>query len=308
MTAKHTIEQGLCADLSIIINGLIKNFADAQALDHVSFTVPSGSIVALIGRNGAGKTTLVRCMLGLEIPDHGDISIYGMQPGTQSLKSSIGMMLQDSQLPESLTAEELCRLFASFYPNPLPLSTLLEITELAEFRNKKYGQLSGGQKRRVQFALSLVGDPKLLILDEPTAHMDAVASKSFWSLIKKLREQGKTIFLVTHQLLELESIASHVLVLDKGRVLVSQSMSSFKNSLLSSKIICKTKLNVTQIKEFPSVNDVIESINFKEIFTNKSDVVIKKILEHDPAVTDLQVCSPSIEDLLEAMIKQKVPA
>ena len=154
--------------------------------------------------------------------------MLGHAAGSTESKVGLGVMLQDADPPDAVTVAELVGLIASFYPAPLSADSVNEIADLGGISGRQYGQLSGGQKRRVQLAMSFVGNPKVIILDEPTAHMDSVSKRQFWRTLEQLREQGKTVLLVTHQMDEVDALASRVIVMNQGSVVADGEVSKFR--------------------------------------------------------------------------------
>jgi ABC-2 type transport system ATP-binding protein len=204
----------------IEVNDLVKQYGTTRAVDDVSFTVEAGEIFAILGPNGAGKTTTVESIAGLRAPDAGSIRVLGRDPIRDRawLRGQVGVQLQESQLPDQLRVGEALELFASFYPNPVDRTRLLDDLGLGEKRHVAWKHLSGGQKQRLSIALALVGDPKVAILDELTTGLDPQARRETWQLIEEIRARGVTIVLVTHFMEEAERLADRVAVIDAGRI------------------------------------------------------------------------------------------
>ena len=177
----------------IEVNDVSKTFKHKNAVNNVSFHVNKGEIVALLGPNGAGKTTTMSMMLGLKEPTEGKVSIFGKSPKHRDVRNSLGAMLQEVSVIDSITVEEAIELFRSYYTNPIEKETLLQLSNLESERKQRCEKLSGGQKRRLNFALALAGNPDLLFLDEPTVGMDITSRRTFWETIRKLASEGKTI-------------------------------------------------------------------------------------------------------------------
>jgi len=205
---------------AIEVDHLSKRYGAKAAVDDVSFTVAEGEIFGLLGRNGAGKSTTVDCVAGLRAPDHGRIRVAGLDPRRDQgeLRHRLGVQLQESGLPDKLTVAEVMRLYASFYRHPADTAGLLAMLDLTEKRNTRYRRLSGGQKQRLSIALALIGRPRVAILDELTTGLDPVAMRDTWAIIKRIRNQGTTIMLVTHFMAEAERLCDRVAILDAGRI------------------------------------------------------------------------------------------
>jgi ABC-2 type transport system ATP-binding protein len=208
---------------AIEITNLRKQYADTVAVADVSFSVEHGEIFGIVGPNGAGKTTTVECIEGLRRPDGGHITVLGLDPAREHdkarLHQRLGVQLQDSELPERLRVGEALRLYSSFYDNPADWHELLDALGLTEHAGKKFGKLSGGQRQRLSIALSLVGRPDVVVLDELTTGLDPQARRDTWALIEGVRARGTTVLLVTHFMEEAERLCDRVAVIDGGRVI-----------------------------------------------------------------------------------------
>ena len=164
-----------------------KTFGSVQALHDLNLTLRPGELTALLGPNGAGKTTAISLLLGLAQPTVGTVEVLGGSPRRDDIRARIGSMPQESALPLGLTVGEALELFASFYPAPLPVAEALHLADLTSVAGRRAGQLSGGQKRRLAFALAVIGNPELLLIDEPTTGMDAQSRAAFWAAMEGLR-------------------------------------------------------------------------------------------------------------------------
>ncbi len=208
---------------AIAIAGLRKRYGELAVLDGLDLEVPHGSLVALLGPNGAGKTTTVEILEGYRRPDGGRVRVLGLDPHHDgaALRPRVGVMLQQGGITPQARPRELVRLYARLYAHPADPDALLELLGLAPAATRRYKLLSGGEKQRLAFALALVGRPELLVLDEPTAGMDPAAKAQVRQLIADLRAAGRTILLTTHELADVERLADHVVVIDRGRVLAA---------------------------------------------------------------------------------------
>jgi ABC-2 type transport system ATP-binding protein len=206
---------------AIVCEGLTKCFGDLVALDRVSFAVPAGQVVAVLGPNGAGKTTTMELMEGYLAPTAGTVRVLGADPrrGGRAWRARIGLVLQSTSLDDQLTVRELLAVFAQLYPNPRPVPEVLELIDLAGQAGTRVGALSGGQRRRVDVALGLIGRPELLFLDEPTTGLDPEARRRAWAGVEHLAAAGTTVLLTTHYIEEANQLADRVLVLAGGRIL-----------------------------------------------------------------------------------------
>lgn len=203
---------------AIAVDGLHKRYGDIVAVDDVSFEVSAGEVFVVLGRNGAGKTTLVEMIEGLRSPDGGTVSVLGDDPTSAAVRSVIGVMPQRGDLYAGIRTEEAIALFASFYPEHRDPGELIALLDLERVRRSTYRRLSGGEKRRLSLALAIVGRPKVAFLDEPTSEMDVEGRATTWNLVRRMREQGSTVVLTSHELDEVERVADRVAILREGRL------------------------------------------------------------------------------------------
>ncbi len=213
-----------------VLSGVTKNYGSHRALDGVDLSVRRGELLALLGPNGAGKTTAVKLMLGLLKPDAGTVRVFGQDPRKAEGRQRTGTMLQVARVPETMRVREHIDLFSSYYPHPLPMAEIVHAAGLGGIEKRFFGELSGGQKQRVLFALAICGDPDLLFLDEPTVGLDVAARRTLWGQIRTLLSRGKSILLTTHYLEEADALASHVAVINNGRVIANGTPSEVKKS------------------------------------------------------------------------------
>ena len=205
---------------AIVVRGLTKSYDGVEALRGVSFEVEEGEVFGLLGPNGAGKTTTVEILEGYRRRDGGEVSVLGYDPADapRALRERIGVVLQQSELNPLLTVREVHRMFAGYYARPRDVDEVVELVGLAEKRDARVKTLSGGQQRRLDLGVALVGDPDLVFLDEPTTGFDPSARRSAWETIRSLRELGKTILLTTHYLDEAQRLSDRVAVIREGRI------------------------------------------------------------------------------------------
>jgi len=204
----------------IAVRGLEKRYGDRVVLRGVDLTVTRGEVLCILGPNGAGKTTTVEILEGLRTADDGVVRVLGFDPAehAKALRERTGVVLQDCGFPNRYRVRELIDTWRHYFPTPKPLDELLELVELQDEADRLVRQLSGGQRRRLDFALALAGDPELLFLDEPTTGFDPEARQRCWTAIDNLRALEKTILLTTHYLEEAERLADRVAILSRGRV------------------------------------------------------------------------------------------
>ena len=205
---------------AIVAHELRKSYGGVEALRGVSFEVRSGEVFGLLGPNGAGKTTTVEILEGYRRRDSGEVSVLGHDPAAapRALRERVGVVLQHSEFHPLLTVREVHRLFAGYYEHPRDMDDVIRLVGLEEKRDARVKTLSGGQKRRLDLGVALVGDPDLVFLDEPTTGFDPTARRAAWDLIRTLRSLGKTILLTTHYLDEAQELADRVAVIRAGRI------------------------------------------------------------------------------------------
>ena len=205
---------------AIVVDNLHKSYGSLHAVRGVSFTVEPGEVFGLLGPNGAGKTTIVEILEGYRRRDTGSVQVLGQDPqhAGRSLRRRVGMVLQECAVEPYLTVREVVDLHRSYYPKPLKTDDVVELVGLAEKAGVRVKRLSGGQQRRLDLALALIGDPKLLFLDEPTTGFDPSARRNAWEIVKGMRQLGKTILLTTHYMDEAQNLTDRVCVVSSGEV------------------------------------------------------------------------------------------
>ena len=202
------------------VRDLRKSYGAVDAVAGISFAVEQGEVFGLLGPNGAGKTTTVEILEGYRKRDGGEVTVLGVDPerGGSALRERIGVVLQSSELPAALTVREVHRMFAGYFAHPRDVDEVIKLVGLEEKADARVKTLSGGQKRRLDLGVALVGDPELVFLDEPTTGFDPAARRTAWELVRALRALGKTILLTTHYLDEAQQLADRVAVLREGRI------------------------------------------------------------------------------------------
>ncbi len=205
---------------AVTVSGLEKRYGDTVAVAGIDFTIDEGEVFALLGPNGAGKTTTVEILEGHRRRDGGEVSVLGFDPetGGRAFRGRIGIVLQTAGLERELRGEEVVELYAALYPNPRPPAEVIDLVGLAEKAGSRIKTLSGGQKRRLELALGIVGNPDLIFLDEPTTGFDPSARRQAWELVRNLRSLGRTILLTTHYMDEAQYLADRVAVIARGEI------------------------------------------------------------------------------------------
>jgi ABC-2 type transport system ATP-binding protein len=207
-------------ELAIRVRGLRKAYGPIQAVRDLDLEVARGEVFALLGPNGAGKTTTVEILEGYRARDAGEVSVLGIDPAEHAarLKQRVGIVLQSTGLPGYLTVAEVVEMDAGYYPRPRDVDEVIALVGLTQARDRRVNQLSGGQRRRVDLALALAGDPELLFLDEPTTGFDPSARRQAWDVVRDLAGLGKTILLTTHYMDEAQELANRVAIIADGRI------------------------------------------------------------------------------------------
>ncbi|GAA1018111.1 hypothetical protein Aple_089770 [Acrocarpospora pleiomorpha] len=203
---------------AVVLDDIRKSYHDVTAVDGLSLTIPEGQTLALCGANGAGKSTTIGMLLGVITPDSGHARLYDRDPTQAVQRGLVGAMQQEGGTPPRVTVKELLTFIRATYPNPLPMAEVVATAQIAGLERKRVDRLSGGQRQRVRFAMALAGDPRLLVLDEPTAALDVRARREFWAAMRRLTDQGKTIVFATHYLEEADRQADRIVVLAEGRI------------------------------------------------------------------------------------------
>ncbi|HVC05740.1 MAG TPA: ABC transporter ATP-binding protein [Candidatus Acidoferrales bacterium] len=205
---------------AIVVDGLRKAYGAVEAVRGVSFTVEEGEVFGLLGPNGAGKTTTIEILEGYRHRDAGSVTVLGVDPqsGGRKLRERVGLVLQEAAVPPMLSVKELVELYRGFYPSPRPADEIIELVGLTEKAGERVRKLSGGQQRRLDVALGLVGDPELIFLDEPTTGFDPSARRAAWEVVRNMRTLGKTIVLTTHYMDEAQYLADRICVIASGKV------------------------------------------------------------------------------------------
>ena len=266
-----------------------KRYGDVVALDGVDLDVRPGELIALLGPNGAGKSTAVGLLLGLAEPDAGDAQLFGASPHALDARRRVGVMLQTAGMPDTLKVRELLAQTRSYYPNPLDAAACAATAGIADILDRRYGKLSGGQQRRVQFALAICGRPQLLFLDEPTVGLDIEARRAMWATMRALVANGCAILLTTHYLEEAEALADRVAVLARGRIVAEGSVRQIRARVAQRRIRCVSDLPLETIGAWPDVRSVHRDGDRFEIVTDAAESVVRQLLREDTELRDLEV-------------------
>jgi ABC-2 type transport system ATP-binding protein len=289
---------GTQAGAAAVLRGAVKSYGKQVALNGLDLEVRRGEITALLGPNGAGKSTTISLLLGLANPDKGSVELFGESPRLLSARRRIGMMLQSAVLPDTLRVRELLRLTACYYGTPEPLDQVARLAGIDDLQGRFYGKLSGGQQRRVQFALALCGAPDFLCLDEPTVGLDSQARKALWATIRTKTEAGCAVLLTTHYLEEAEAVADHVAVLSGGRLVKEGTVDEIRSLSERRRIRCITTIPEADIGRWEGVVSVTRQERYLEIETPTPEALVQRLFKTDPTVRDLEVHRAGLVDAL----------
>jgi ABC-2 type transport system ATP-binding protein len=273
-----------------------KSYGKVEALAGVDLKVRGGEMLALLGPNGAGKSTAIGLLLGLDRADAGAVSLFGQPPNELQARRRIGVMLQSAGIPEALKVSELLDLTRSYYPKPRSVADCVALAGLDGLLGRRYGQLSGGQQRRVQFAFALCGRPDLLFLDEPTTGLDIEARQTLWRAIRELVAEGCGVLLTTHYLEEAEALADRVAVLNRGRLIAEGSVDQIRNHLAQRRIRCISALAPEQIGQWPHVRTAQRVADRIEIVADSAEAVVRRLLAEDADLSELEVQRAGLAD------------
>ena len=292
----------------IEVHNLQKSYGQVVAIDGVSFSVQQGEIFSIVGPNGAGKTTIIETIIGLREADGGQISVLGLDPqrDARDLGNRIGTQLQQAALPNRMKVWEALDLYASFYERTIPWEPLLEQWGLGDKRNAQFANLSGGQKQRLFICLALLNDPEIVFLDELTTGLDPQSRRATWELVTAIRDQGKTVIVISHYMDEVEELADRVAIIDHGQLIALDTPTSLINDLYG-----ETRVHFTASNGFePNQLSAVEGVTSISQDNNHITVsghgpllarVAAALAQHYVAPADLRVDHSSLEDVFLAL-------
>ena len=281
----------------IELQNVSKTYGKVTALHDLSLDIRAGELTALLGPNGAGKTTAISLMLGLAAPTQGQVRVLGGNPKDDAVRTQIGSMPQESAIPAALTVREATELFASFYPAPLRADEALALADLQSVAHRRAGALSGGQKRRLAFALAVVGNPEILLIDEPTTGMDAQSRLAFWAAMESLKAAGRTILLTTHYLEEAERTAERVVVMNAGTILADGTPESLRSQVGGSTVRFKSDLVLAELQALPTVERAqVDAQGRAELHTQTPELLLGELFRRQIPFSELEVTRASLED------------
>lgn len=288
----------------IEVHNLQKSYRQMVAVDGVSFSVQQGEIFSIVGPNGAGKTTIIEAIIGLRKADSGQISVLGLDPqqDARELGNRIGTQLQQAALPDRMKVWEALDLYASFYERTIPWEPLLEQWGLGDKRNAQFASLSGGQKQRLFICLALLNDPEIVFLDELTTGLDPQSRRATWELVTAIRDQGKTVVVISHYMDEVEELTNRVAIIDHGQLIALDTPANLINELHG-----ETKVHFTTSNRFePNLLSAVDGVTSISQDNNHITVsghgpllarVAAALAQQNVAPADLRVEHSNLEDV-----------
>lgn len=294
-------------DKVISVESLNKRFGELAAVDDISFNVRRGEVFGILGPNGAGKTTTLECIEGLQEPSSGRISVLGTEVARDpnTVKERIGVQLQASAYFDYLTLTEILELFGRFYSRRVPPAKLLSTVGLEDKANTTVGKLSGGQQQRFTIAATLVNDPEVVFLDEPTAGLDPQARRNLWDFVQSINSQGRTIVLTTHYMEEAEFLCNRVAIMDQGRIVTLDTPTNLVRSLPAPYEVRASTLNEfssNDLTDLDCVTEVLDDQN-QGFRLRSSDAastmpaLMDWVAKNDIKLTHLEVTPANLEDV-----------
>lgn len=292
---------------AIEIRGLMKSYGSLQAVRGVDLDVFEGEVFALLGPNGAGKTTTVEILEGHRSRDAGEVQVLGHDPGRneRTFKERIGIVLQETGIERYLTAAEVVELYGGYYPNPRDTDEVLEVVGLTDKRDERVYKLSGGQQRRLDVAVGLVGNPALLFLDEPTTGFDPRARRDAWEMIANLRSLGKTVFLTTHYMDEAQHLADRVAIIVQGRIVAV----GHPNELVDAGAATTIRFRRPPGIDLPGALEATTAGGWAEISTTEPTKTLHRLttwaIDAGIELEGLTVVRPDLEDIYLSLTAEK---
>jgi ABC-2 type transport system ATP-binding protein len=282
---------------AIRLTGLHKSFGHIQAVRGVDLTIAPGEVVAFLGPNGAGKSTTIDMLLGLTSPDTGSVALFGTDPVTAVQSGHVGAMLQSGALLPDVTVKELVTTFAALHRHPLSVAEAIERAGITDIAGQKTTKLSGGQAQRVRYALALVPDPDLLVLDEPTVAMDVELRRMFWASMREFTAAGRTVLFATHYLEEADDFADRVVVLARGRIVADGTGAQIKATVAGRTITAAIPQGTpTALRTLPGVASVEQQGPRMVLRCTDSDAALRALLATYPDCHDIEIRTGNLED------------
>src|SRR5262245_27788558 len=289
------------AMLAVDLRGVTKRFGPVTAVDNLTLAIEQGEIVAFLGPNGAGKTSTIDMMLGLSRPNAGSVAVYGRRPSDAIARGEIAAVMQTGGLLKDLTVAETVRLTSTLFPHARPTGEVLERAGIAEIADRLVGKCSGGEQQRLRFALALLADPLLMVLDEPTTGMDVEGRRDFWAAIREDAKRGRTVMFATHYLEEADSYADRIVLIRHGRIVADGTTGEIK-AMASGRMVRATLPDAdrTAIASLAGVDNVEVRGDTVLVRAKDSDGVARYLLNQTSA-RDLEITADNLEDAFIAL-------
>lgn len=284
------------------VKNINKKYKNKVVLNDINFSIQSGEIVALIGKNGAGKSTLINIITKLIQQDSGQSKIFEKEKFDRNL---IGVMMQENISLDRITVKEIIKLTRTYYRNPMSYQAILALSELQNYTNHPMDKLSGGQKRKLQFALTLAGNPDLIFLDEPTVGMDAESRTKFWEHIDELKKQGKTFLITSHYLEELEKVANRFIFLHNQRIIFDGSLAEMGKQLKKVQVTFNSELIKDIFNKLPAVLRVSELNHHYTLITSDVNSLITQLVPYLSAIDNLEIRQQNLDTLMDSLIRNE---
>jgi len=282
---------------AIRLEGVHKSYGSVRAVDGLDLTIAPGEIVAVLGPNGAGKSTTTEMITGITQPDGGRVEVFGQPPRVAVLQGRVGVMLQAGALLQEATVRDVLRLMHGLHAHPLPLAEVIERASLGGFLKTRTEKLSGGQAQRLRYALAIMADPQLLILDEPTVGMDVEIRRAFWASMRDLVADGRTVLFATHHLDEADTEADRIVVLARGRLIADGTPAMIKNRVADRTITLADRgVRLAELARLPGVIGAERMGSRLQLRTTDSDRTLRAMITSQPEAAELEVVSASLED------------
>jgi len=288
--------------------GVTHRYGTLTALDDLDLDVRAGEVLALLGPNGAGKTTALGLLTGLLRVQQGTVELCGGDPRDVASRRALGAMLQECRLPETLRIGELVRQFSACYLSPRPESETLALAGLEGLEHRPYAALSGGQQRRVQFALAICGRPRVVLVDEPTTGLDAESRRGFWAVLRQLKLEGVAMVLTTHYLEEADALADRVVVLRGGRIVAEGTPLQLKGRVGGTRVRCVSTLHAARVEAIPGVHEARREGAVLHLLCANASVVVRELMALDPGLSGLEILPASLEDSVLDLIRSPAAA
>ncbi|MYY65029.1 ABC transporter ATP-binding protein [Lactobacillus salivarius] len=284
------------------VKNINKKYKNKVVLNDINFSIQSGEIVALIGKNGAGKSTLINIITKLIQQDSGQSKIFEKEKFDRNL---IGVMMQENISLDRITVKEIIKLTRTYYRNPMSYQAILALSELQNYTKHPMDKLSGGQKRKLQFALTLAGNPDLIFLDEPTVGMDAESRTKFWERIDELKKQGKTFLITSHYLEELEKVANRFIFLHNQRIIFDGSLAEMGKQLKKVQVTFNSELIKDIFNKLPAVLRVSELNHHYTLITSNVNSLITQLVPYLSAIDNLEIRQQNLDTLMDSLIRNE---